>query len=460
MEGITPIEGNKIRLYTCGPTVYNFAHIGNCRTYIFEDLLRRTLKYFGFEVEQVMNITDLDDKTIQGATQQQKPLKEFTQPFIDAFFEDLRALNIEKVEHYPCATEYIPKMIEIIEALIEKKIAYPDKEGSIYFSIAKFPEYGKLSHLKLDELKVGATSRVTSDEYNKENISDFVLWKAYDPVRDGDVFWESPFGNGRPGWHIECSTMAMDLLGETIDIHVGGVDNIFPHHENEIAQSQAYTGKRFANLWLHSAHLLVNHKKMSKSLGNFFTLRDLLKMGYSPQQVRYLLLNSHYRMSLNFTLQGLEAAGASLERLSDFVFRLERIDTKIPNDQIDQILLEAKRAFDLALSDDLNLSLALAALFEMVRKINALYDAAKLGEEQAKKTLNFLKEIDTVLGIIFFEEKKSIIPKDLLEALQKREDARKVKNFAEADKQRDYITNKGYLIEDTPSGPRLKKSKH
>nr|NGX45959.1 Cysteine--tRNA ligase [Chlamydiota bacterium] len=313
-EAVIPIEGHKIRLYTCGPTVYNYAHIGNFRTYVFEDLLRRSLKFFGMEVEQVMNLTDIEDKIIAGALHESKQLEEYTEPYIAAFFDDLKTLGVERVEHYPRATDYIPHMIEIIEALMEKGVAYRGADESIYFSINHFPSYGRLSQLNLEELKSGASQRVGTDEYDKENVADFTLWKAYDPKRDWEILWESPFGKGRPGWHIECSAMGMSILGETIDIHVGGVDNIFPHHENEIAQSEAYSGKQFVRHWLHSDHLLVEGKKMSKSLGNFYTLRDLIEKGYSGRVVRLLLLQTHYRTQLNFTLQGLDAAASSLER--------------------------------------------------------------------------------------------------------------------------------------------------
>ncbi|NGX58921.1 MAG: Cysteine--tRNA ligase [Chlamydiae bacterium] len=455
-EEIVPLEDKKIRMYTCGPTVYNFAHIGNFRTYVFEDLLRRTLKYFGFEVTQVMNITDVEDKILVGALHENKKLKEYTEPYEKAFFEDLETLEIEKAEHYPAATDYIPQMIEIIEALIKKDVAYRGGDESIYFSIKDFPSYGRLSHLNLEDLKMGASERVGTDEYEKENVADFVLWKAYDPKRDGEIFWESPFGKGRPGWHIECSAMAMSLLGKTIDIHVGGVDNIFPHHENEIAQSEAFSGKPFVKHWLHSEHLLVDHKKMSKSLGNFYTLRDLLEKGYTGPEVRYLLLTAHYRMQLNFTMEGLDAARSSLERLGDFIQRLQKIETGKEGD-VDSIINKTRENFKEALADDLNISVALAALFEMVRKINHLCDEDQLGKRGAEKVLSFLHEIDVVLGFIPFEKPDLDIPKDLLEALRKREEARKEKNWAEADKQRDLIAGSGYLIEDTPSGPRLKK---
>lgn len=312
-------------LYTCGPTVYNFAHIGNFRTYVFEDLLRRSLLFFGFHVKQVMNLTDVDDKTIRGATELGVSLEEFTRPYIDAFFEDLDTLNIQRVEHYPAATEYIAEMITLIQGLMDKGVAYRGQEGSIYFAIDRFPSYGRLSHLQMEDLKAGASQAVSLDEYEKENACDFVLWKAYDPARDGKIYWESPFGPGRPGWHTECSAMALKLLGESVDIHVGGVDNIFPHHENEIAQSESFSCCRFVRYWLHAEHLLVDHKKMSKSLGNFYTLRDLVKKGYSGKEVRYLLLQTHYRTQLNFTFAGLEAARTVRQRFADFIRRLEEI---------------------------------------------------------------------------------------------------------------------------------------
>lgn len=458
-EKVVPLKGNTIRLYTCGPTVYNFAHIGNFRTYVFEDLLRRTLKFFGFGVEHVMNITDVDDKTIRGAITQKKTLKQFTDPFTGAFFEDLETLHIERAEHYPHATSFIPQMIEITQTLLEKGIAYRGADGSIYFSIQKFPSYGRLSHLHLDQLKAGASSRVGTDEYDKENIADFVLWKIYDPERDGDIFWESPFGKGRPGWHIECSAMCMSLLGETIDIHVGGVDNMFPHHENEIAQSEAYSDHPFVKHWLHSEHLLVDHKKMSKSLGNFYTLRDLLKMGYSGLEVRFLLLSAHYRVQLNFTFAGLDAARSALERLSSFIDRLRKIETKADNPQVEEILRQTEQTFKEALADDLNISPALAALFELVRKINQLCDQEQIGKKEADQILHFLHKIDHVLGIIPFTRETLQVPKELLEALAKREEARQKKQWSEADKQRDFLLARGFAIEDTPEGPRLKKAK-
>jgi cysteinyl-tRNA synthetase len=354
-------------MYTCGPTVYNFAHIGNFRTYVFEDLLRRAIKFFGFQLTQVMNLTDVDDKTIRGAIANNVSLDDYTQPYKEAFFEDLKALNIEPAEHYPAATDYIPDMIQMIETLLAKGVAYRGGDGSIYYAISKFPRYGCLSHLHLDELQAGASERVASDEYEKEHVADFVLWKHYDPERDGQIYWESPFGPGRPGWHLECSAMAIKILGETIDIHVGGVDNMFPHHENEIAQSEACSGKPFVKLWMHAEHLVVDHKKMSKSLGNFYTLRDLLNKGYTGTQVRYLLLQTHYKTQLNFTFQGLEAAKSALQRLNDFIQRLQEVDTRESGGQMEGLCHKALEEFADALADDLNISSALAVIFDFVR---------------------------------------------------------------------------------------------
>lgn len=455
-RALEEVNGPKIRMYTCGPTIYDFAHIGNFRTYVFEDLLRRSLKFFGFSVMQAMNITDIDDKTIRGAITKGIPLKEYTEPFRKAFFEDLHALNIEKVEYYPAATEYIPEMIRLIETLIEKGIAYRSQNGSIYFSIRKAPTYGRLSHLQLDELKFNASGENEADEYEKDNLSDFVLWKAYDPDRDGKIFWESPFGLGRPGWHIECSAMAMKLLGPTIDIHCGGVDNMFPHHENEIAQSEGCSGKTFVRHWVHVEHLLVDHKKMSKRLGNFYTLRDLLKKGYSGLHVRYLLLSTHYRTQLNFTMQGLDAAKASLRRIEDFILRLRGVNQE-RGEGVEELLSLADDRFFKAFSEDLNISSALAALFDLLREINMRCDANSLSSEDARAVLALFKRWDEVLGLAIMQEKEGEVPSELNILLDRRETARREKNYAASDQIRDEIFKQGYVIEDTPSGARLKK---
>ncbi|MBS4168675.1 cysteine--tRNA ligase [Parachlamydia sp. AcF125] len=451
------IENGQIRLYTCGPTVYNFAHIGNFRTYVFEDLLRRTLKFFGLKVKQVMNLTDVDDKTIKGAITKGVTLNAFTQPYKEAFFQDLATLHIEPAEVYPAATDYIQPMIEMIQKLIEKGFAYKGQDGSIYYAIHKFPRYGCLSHLKLDELKVGASERVAADEYDKENISDFVLWKNYDSVRDGQIYWESPFGPGRPGWHLECSAMAMQLLGDTIDIHVGGVDNMFPHHENEIAQSEACSGQTFVKHWMHAEHLVVDGKKMSKSLGNFYTLRDLLKKGYVGVEVRYMLLQTHYKTQLNFTFEGLDAVRHSLRRVQDFIRRIQEIKGTKDSGLVSPVVESTLHAFAKALADDLNISVALAALFEMIREVNTLCDKGQVGESEAAEILLLLQKINQVLAIFSFETPLDLIPPELQDALEQRNQARQAKNWPEADRLRDFIQSHGYIIEDSVKGARLKK---
>ncbi len=450
-------EGEEtLKMYTCGPTVYNYAHIGNYRTYVFEDLLRRTIKYFGFPLYQVMNLTDVEDKTIKGAMEKGISLAAYTQRYKDAFFEDLNTLNIEPVEIYAPATDYIPEMIEMIEVLINKGIAYQGKDGGVYYSIKHFPSYGRLSHLKLEDLKEGASKRVSDDEYDKESATDFLLWKPYNKERDGDTSWESPFGKGRPGWHIECSAMATHILGKTIDIHVGGVDNIFPHHENEIAQSEGCTGKHFVRHWIHAQHLIVNGKKMSKSLGNFYTLRDLLEKGYTGPEIRYLLLSTHYRTQLNFTLEGIDAARQTLRRFSDFISRL-RSANATSYEPIDPIIEKCRVEFKGALGDDLNISVALASLFEMMKWVNLLIDRNGLSKILAESVLTFLEGINTVLGVLPLKEESLEISLEIQEAFEKRQAARAAKDWGEADKQRDFIQANGYIIEDSSTGSRVKK---
>ncbi|MEM3551632.1 MAG: cysteine--tRNA ligase, partial [Candidatus Bathyarchaeia archaeon] len=393
-EKFVPLEEGKVRIYTCGPTVYDYAHIGNFRTFVFQDLLRRWLEYKGFKVIQVMNITDVDDKTIRGARRQNIPLKEYTDYYMKAFFEDIEALNLEKAEYYPRATEHIPEMVDLIKRLMEKGYAYRGEDGSIYYDISKFKDYGKLSKLKIEELKPGA--RVKVDEYGKEEARDFALWKAWDE-EDGDVFWETEIGKGRPGWHIECSTMAMKYLGETIDIHSGGVDLIFPHHENEIAQSEAATGKTFARYWLHSEHLLVEGRRMAKRYGNFYTLRDLMARGYDPKAIRYLLMSTHYRQQLNFTFEGLEAAKGAVDRLTTFVRRLLEAEGVGCGEEIKRLMIDVQERFESAMGDDLNISVALAALFDFVRDVNKLMDENKLSRQEAEEVYNLMMKFDKVL---------------------------------------------------------------
>ncbi len=454
-EIVRPHDNTIIRYYTCGPTVYDYAHIGNFRTFVFEDILKRTMLFLGMQVHHVMNLTDIDDKTIRGARAKQVPLDAFTKPYKQAFFDDIKALNILPADDYPEATKYIPQMIEMIETLLQKKIAYQGADKSIYYAVSTFPQYGKLSHLSLDSLETGASERVHLDEYSKEEARDFVLWKNHSPERDGDIFWQSPFGPGRPGWHIECSVMAKALLGDTIDIHAGGVDLIFPHHENEIAQSEACTGTCFAKLWVHAEHLLVDHKKMSKSLGNFYTLRDLAEKGYTPRALRFCFLQTHYRTPLNFTLQALASSEVSLKRLQDFIFRLENYKENASTDNVGVYLDEVLECFANALSDDLNTSEALACLFDMVRHINNLIDQGVLSQEDVKAVIATLKRMDTVLGCLDFQ--KSDIPQDIQELLHARKAAREARDWKQSDLLRATIMERGYAVEDSPQGQLIKK---
>jgi cysteinyl-tRNA synthetase len=448
-EKFVPLEEGKVKIYTCGPTVYDYAHIGNFRTFVFQDLLRRWLEYRGFKVIQVMNITDVDDKTIRGARKRNIPLREYTDYYMKAFFEDIEALNLEKAEYYPRATEHIPEMVELIKRLMEKGYAYRGEDGSIYYDISKFKDYGKLSKLKIEELKPGA--RVKVDEYGKEEARDFALWKAWDE-EDGDVFWETEIGKGRPGWHIECSTMAMKYLGETIDIHSGGVDLIFPHHENEIAQSEAATGKPFARYWLHSEHLLVEGRRMAKRYGNFYTLRDLIKMGYDPKAIRYLLMSTHYRQQLNFTFEGLEAAKGAVDRLTTFVRRLLEADGAGCGEEIKRLMADVQKRFESAMDDDLNISVALAALFDFVRDVNKLMDENKLSRKEAEEVYGLMMKFDKVLGVIGEVKAEEKLPPEAEELIRRREEARKAKDWATADRIREQLRAMGIILEDTPQG--------
>ena len=450
-EVFKELHKGKILMYTCGPTIYNFAHIGNLRTFVFEDLLRRYLQYKGYVIRQVMNITDVDDKTIKGAQKEKIPLKTFTAQYGKAFYEDLKTLNIEPVEVYPAATAHIPEMVALIKRLMEKGVAYRANDGSIYFSIKKFKEYGKLAKIDLENLKAGA--RVSHDEYDKEQLSDFALWKAWDE-NDGTVFWETELGKGRPGWHIECSAMSMTYLGESFDIHAGGVDLIFPHHENEIAQSEAATGKQFVKYWLHAEHLIVNGKKMSKSAGNFYTLRDLLAQGHDPRALRYLLLATHYRQQLNFTLEGLEAAANAVERLDNFMASLENATGTTKTKSVTTLVNEVKPNFEEAMDDDLNISAALGHIFDFVREINAI---KKLSTKDAGNIHKTMLRFDQVLGILYTDKK--VVSGNVQQLVAQREKARKSNNWEEADALRKKILALGWLIEDTEQGPRLKKKK-
>lgn len=450
VEDFEPLEPGLVRLYTCGPTVYNFAHIGNFRAYIFEDLLHRHLEARGFRVRRAMNLTDVDDKTIRGSRAAGVSLHDFTKPFKDAFFADLDALRIRRAEVFPEATAYVPRMIELIETLMAKGHAYQAEDGSVYFRIRSFPGYGKLAGLRVENLRPGA--RVASDEYEKEELGDFALWKAWKP-EDGDVAWESPWGRGRPGWHIECSAMALSTLGEQLDIHCGGEDNIFPHHEAEIAQSECCTGKPFARFWLHCRHLLVNGKKMAKSEGNFFTLRDLLSQGWSGREVRYVLLSVKYREPLNFTFESLEAARAALRRWDEWSRTMEEAAGSHAQGEAWPAGLEPEGFFE-ALDDDLNISAALAAVFEMIRASNRLLAEKRLTPGQARSLLAWRDRVNSVLA---FEAEESSPPPEVLALLERRAAARAAKDWKLSDALRDQIAAAGWAIKDTREGQKLSK---
>lgn len=451
LETFTPLDpaGKRVKMYTCGPTVYNFAHIGNFRAYIFEDLLQRHLEARGYNVERVMNLTDVDDKTIRGCRQLGMRLAEFTKKYKDAFFEDLGTLRIKRAEHYPSATEerYISRMIEMIRLLEEKGIAYQAEDKSVYFRLSKFPDYGKLAHLNLDELR--PSGRIRNDEYEKESVGDFALWKAWDEA-DGDVAWDSPWGRGRPGWHIECSAMATALLGPELDIHCGGVDNIFPHHEAEIAQSECCTGKKFVRYWLHCAHLMVDGQKMSKSLGNFYTLRDLLAKGYTGREIRYVLLTVNYRLPLNFTFTGLEGARSALARIDEWTERLAEYAG--PHSSEPTELSAHTEKFFAALDNDLNISGAMGYLFDLIRESNKALDSKTLTQAQAAQLIHDWQRINSVLAI---ERDAAAIPAEVLELVEQRQKARADKNWAASDQLRDQIAALGWIVKDTKEGPKL-----
>jgi cysteinyl-tRNA synthetase len=453
IEEFIPLQPGKVLLYTCGPTVYDHAHIGNFRAYMFEDLLKRFLLFMGYQVTHVMNITDIDDKTIIGANAKGIDIQEYTKPFIDGFFQDIDRLNIQRADHYPRATEHIPEMVEIVQGLLDKGFAYK-KNGSVYFDISKFPGYGKLSKIDLGQLKPG--QRVESDEYEKENAVDFVLWKKN---KENEPYWDTPFGEGRPGWHIECSAMSAKYLGESFDIHCGGVDNIFPHHENEIAQSEAYTGRKFVKYWIHCHHLIVDGEKMSKSKGNCYTLSDLLGQGADPMAIRLLLLSTHYRKMLNFTFDALEQAKASVQRMRDFLYELNnRSFPEGSNEEVAGHIEEAKKKFSAGLSDDLNISVSLTSFFEMIKKANILISENRLFRKDRDDLLSVIHEIDSVLGVLG-EEEELTLSQEILDLIKKREDARKSNQYDLADRLRQELLTLGIILEDTPDGVRWKKAK-
>lgn len=456
VEPLDPIHPGKIGMYTCGPTVYNYAHIGNFRCYAFEDILKRTLLASGLKVRHVMNLTDVDDKTIRGSQAEHLPLGEFTRKYKDAFFQDIKTLRMIPADVYPAATETIPEMIELIQKLFDKGIAYQAEDKSVYFSIAKWPHYGQLVKIDRDAMRVGV--RVKMDEYAKDSMADFALWKAWDQA-DGDVWWDSPWGRGRPGWHIECSAMSSKYLGKTFDLHCGGVDNMFPHHEDEIAQSEAANGCRFVNIWMHCAHLMVENQKMSKSLGNFYTLKDILDKGYSGREIRYVLIGTYYRQSLNFSFQALEEARGNLQRIDAFRERLQDVAKHgAEGDATPEQAAAFEKtgaAFLAALQDDLNVSAGLGVLFDFLRESNRELDAGAFTAAAARGALEALGKMDEVLAVMEPDASELKVPEEIQKMADERQAARAAKDWAKADLLRKAIDEAGWIVKDTPKGPQL-----
>jgi cysteinyl-tRNA synthetase len=456
VEEFIPLEGNKVRMYFCGPTVYDFAHIGNFRTFVMSDILHRYLKFRGYDVTFVMNLTDVDDKTIRGAMKEGISLKEYTDRYAKAFFEDLETMRIEKATYYPRATETINDIVEFIKVLMSKGHAYKTEDG-VYFDISSFKEYGKLSKLDKSNIKPGASGRVRVDEYSKEDIVDFALWKAW-KEEDGNVYWETEIVKGRPGWHIECSVMSTKYLGDTLDIHGGGVDLIFPHHENEIAQSECKTGKQFVRYWFHVEHLMINGRKMSKSEGNFFTLRDLVAKGYSPKAIRLVLISTHYRKPLDFTEEKVKQAESTVKNLELFIAKMKKVLSKnneIPPTKLD-IIENAKNKFVESMDDDLNVPEALGIVFSLISEFENTNIAA-ISSKEAEEILRFLADVKRVLD--FFDMDIDEVPQEALRMLEERENLRKNREFSKADEIRNRLTEMGYEVIDTKIGSIVVKFK-
>ncbi|HEX7153666.1 MAG TPA: cysteine--tRNA ligase [Thermoanaerobaculia bacterium] len=454
-ETFVPLTPGEVRIYSCGPTVYNHPHIGNLRTFLWSDLLRRYLEFRGLRVTHVMNITDVEDKIIRNANAAGKDINTYTAPYIDAFLASLKELRIRPATHYPRATEYIPQMVTLVQRLTERGHTY-EVEGSTYFRVASLPGYGKLSRVEIDTSS--EFSRIESDEYEKESARDFVLWKA---KKEGEPSWETAIGEGRPGWHLECSAMSMDLLGETFDIHTGAVDLIFPHHENEIAQSEGATGKPFVQFWIHGEHLNIDAQKMSKSLGNIYTLAEIRELNYDPLTLRYALLSVPHRTKLNFTTQSLDDAKHAIQRIESFLIRLEELSKSGPhdasqaNEEGDALIGTFLNAFTEAMDDDLNTSAALAAIFTLVRDANTAIDAGRISPADAEGLRTALMKVDPVLDI--FPRRDEVLDEDIERLIAARQAARKARNFAESDRIRDELLGKGILLEDTPGGVRWKR---
>ena len=457
LEEFVPINENEVRMYTCGPTVYNYAHIGNFRAYIFEDLLRRVIKLNGYKMIQTMNLTDVDDKTIRDSQVAGMSLDDFTAQYKKAFFEDLEKLNIEKAEFYPAATDHIDDMIKMIETLIEKEYAYVADDNCVYYSNNKFEHYGCLAKNDRENQRDGV--RIINDEYEKESVSDFALWKAYTPA-DGDVKWDSPWGPGRPGWHIECSAMSKATLGDHFDLHTGGVDNMFPHHEDEIAQSEAANGCKYVNFWMHCAHLQINGKKMSKSLGNFYTIDQLLDKGYKGEELRLVLIGTHYRAGLNFEItdgsmesKSLAEARNNIARIQNFVERVKDSANGDVTEAISALCEKAQQEFLYRLNDDLNIAEGLAVMFDFMKDVNKALDAGDV--VNGELVIGALEYFNRILDVIDFD-KKDDIPQNVLDLAAERTQVRKDKNWGRADEIRNELTALGYVVEDSPEGPKVK----
>ncbi|HSY31063.1 MAG TPA: cysteine--tRNA ligase [Verrucomicrobiae bacterium] len=459
IEPFVPQKAGEVRMYSCGPTVYDYAHIGNFRTFVFQDILRRFLKSRGFKMTQVMNLTDVDDRIIANAAAAGVGIREYTEKFAQAFFDDCKTLSLEAPEHWTRATDNIDSMVRLIEQLREKSFTY-ESEGSIYYRISKFPDYGKLSNIDVAGIQAGA--RVDVDRYEKESARDFALWKA---PKEGEHFWETSIGRGRPGWHIECSAMAMKYLGETLDLHTGGIDLAFPHHENEIAQSEGATGKHFVKYWLHAEHLLVEGEKMSKSLGNFYTLRDLFAKGYKPSALRFALASVPYRRQLNFTFDGLQQASSSVERLRNLADRLSQ--GKFPagaQKNMAERIVEAAEEFDAGLSDDLNTARALGAVFEFVREANIAMDKGKFGSVDVPPAQKFLQTFDQIFAVLenndtqklqalgYSQENSNAGDAEVEKLVAERQVARQTRDFATADRIRKELDKRGIILEDSRDG--------
>ncbi len=459
LEPLEPLHPGEVRIYTCGPTVYDFAHIGNFRTFMFQDVLRRFLRQRGYRVLQVMNLTDVDDRIIQNAAAAKVSIREYTEKYIQAFLEDMDALHLEMPEELVRATDHVEDMVELIERLKQKGVTY-ESDGSIYYSIAKFPQYGRLSKIDMSGLQAGA--RVDMDRYEKADARDFALWKAPKP---GEHFWDTRVGPGRPGWHIECSAMAMKYLGDTLDIHTGGIDLAFPHHENEIAQSEAATGHRFVRLWLHAEHLIIDGEKMSKSLGNFFTLRDLFAKGQKPSTIRFLLLSVPYRRQLNFTQDGLKQAANSTERMRNFLARLKTENFPAgSNEAIQARAAEAEKEFDAGLADDLNTAVALAAVFDLIRHVNSAMDRGEFRQQDATRLVATMERFDQILNLLvddddeklaklgFGPSKPRMSAGEVDALIEERNAARKRRDFKRSDEIRRQLAESGIIVEDTKDG--------